>query len=411
MLNYSQSIAINKLSKLKAGALFMKMGTGKTKVAIELANLKNDYDFILWIAPASLIRIKSYIDEIYKWKPQKNILLFTIESLSMSNKKYLDFIDIIDKYQVFCIIDESITIKNLDSKRTKRILNNWNKFKYRLILNGTPLTKSLIDLLPQINFIHPMILNMTESQFANNFLIYKEEGNKPWRRWSKPANEEALINIIRPYIFDCELDLDIELKEDDINCYNTEYEKIEYEEVKNKFFKELEKGSDLNFFTMSQLFQHQYTICKDKKEKLLKLLNDIKLRNEKTIIYIKYLDELKQFENLNLNYIILTGKEKDNLDNFKKNIDILVCTYGVGSFGLNLQYANNIIFLSQTFDFKLKEQAKYRIYRTGQTRTCNIYNFYVNTGLEDLIRMSLNKKENTLKNVEKFIKDKGYEKL
>ena len=412
MLVENQEKAVAKLSRLKAGCLFMQMGTGKTKVAIDLANLKNDYDYIVWIAPASLLRMKSYKDEIYKWKPIKSIKFWTVESLSMSDSRYLDLVNFVNKYKTFCIVDESITIKNVDSKRTKRLLSLWDKFNYRFILNGTPLTKSLMDLLPQINFIHPKILSMTETQFANTFLVYKEDGYKPWRRWSKPANEKALIEIIRPYIFDCELDLDVKLNEEDIDCYNTYIEQEEYKKVKDKFFKELEKDDDLNFFSMSQLFQHKYTICEDKQEKLIALLKQIKERKEKVIIYVKYLDEIEQLYKLNLVFSVLTGQEKNDLNDFKEDIDILVCTYGVGSFGLNLQFANNIIFLSQTFDYKMKEQAKYRIYRTGQEKTCNIYNFYVDTGLEELIKMSLNKKEDTLINVKSFINNnKNYKDL
>lgn len=49
---------------------------------------------------------------------------------------------------------------------------------------------------------------MTEKAFADNFLVYFFDGVDPfpWRRWSKPANVEALIEIIRPYIFNSSFD-------------------------------------------------------------------------------------------------------------------------------------------------------------------------------------------------------------
>ena len=64
---------------------------------------------------------------------------------------------------------------------------------------------------------------------------------------------------------------------------------------------------------------------------------------------------------------------------------------------------NNLIYYSQTFDYKEKEQAKYRIYRTGQMKSVNIYNMWVNTGLEDIIRYSLSRKRDLLANVERII--------
>ena len=51
----NQEKAFEKLSKLKCGALFMEMGTGKTKVALDLINSKlNKIDYVLWICPVSI---------------------------------------------------------------------------------------------------------------------------------------------------------------------------------------------------------------------------------------------------------------------------------------------------------------------------------------------------------------------
>ena len=67
-LDAKQAMALDKLSKLRAGALFMKMGTGKTKVACDLIRLKiEQLDAVIWIAPASLIRTQNYLDEVKKW--------------------------------------------------------------------------------------------------------------------------------------------------------------------------------------------------------------------------------------------------------------------------------------------------------------------------------------------------------
>lgn len=78
---------------------------------------------------------------------------------------------------------------------------------------------------------------------------------------------------------------------------------------------------------------------------------------------------------------------------------------------MNLQCANNLIFYSQTFDFKEKEQAKYRIYRIGQQRSVNIYNLWVDTKLEEIIRKNLSKKGNLLRDVERVISAKEARKL
>ncbi len=403
-LSTQQNKAVEKLSKLRAGALFMSLGTGKTKVAIDIIKLKlSKIDFVIWIAPASLINEQSYKEEISKWSKGSKIKYhyFSVESISQSDQKFLEMYGLAEKNKVFCVIDESITIKNTEAKRTKRLLNMRDMFDYRLILNGTPLTKGLIDLYAQITFIHPRILGMTETQFANKFLIYKQDTFMGWRRWSRPVNQEALIEIIRPYIFDTSLDIDCDINYKNIYCCLNPMELDNYEKEKKDFLKN--KGN-INFIALTQKFQHAYTINSDKYEQLEILLNKISKRKEKVIIYVKYVDEIKHLkESLDLEFAEFTGENKAGIDRFRNDLDVLVCTYGVGSFGLNLQFANNIIYLTQTFDYKCKIQSLHRVYRTGQTKDVNIYNFWVETGLEQLIRGSLNKKESVLNNVKEYL--------
>ena len=67
-LESNQRSAVEKLSKLRAGALFMKMGSGKTKVACDLVRLRlGNIDAVIWIAPASLLKSARYLSEIEKW--------------------------------------------------------------------------------------------------------------------------------------------------------------------------------------------------------------------------------------------------------------------------------------------------------------------------------------------------------
>ena len=401
-----QKAAFDKLSKLRAGALFMKMGTGKTKVALDLMKAQQEnFDVVIWIAPASLLRDTGYQAEINKWSGGLNrpITFHSVEGVASSDKKYLEMRALAESKRSFCVVDESITIKNTDAGRTKRLLKMWDVFKYRLILNGTPITKGLIDIYSQMNFLHPKILNMTESQFANNFLTYKKDGFKPWKRWSKPENEKALIEMIRPYIFDAELDIPVKMNEYvQIFCLSgEEWEKYNFQK---KAF--LEGKFEVEFLTVAQKFQHLYSACQSKIDYLKELVPTL----GKVIIYVKFLDEVELLRKL-FKCIVLTGKEKGNISRFENDIDVLICTYGVGSVGLNLQFANNIIYFTQTFDYKDKIQSMHRIYRIGQNKDCNVYNFWVNTGLDDLIKKSLDKKQNVSDNVKRFISNKEAMKL
>lgn len=409
-LDLIQMSAVEKLSRLKAGALFMEMGTGKTRVAVQLIQSKVHYiDIVIWIAPASLLSEESYKKEIKKWAGEDFHLFrfYTIEGVSQSDIRFIELLNTAENNRCFCVIDESIKIKNIDSKRTNRLLKNYSKFDFRLILNGTPTTKNLVDLLPQINFISPHILNMNETQFANNFLEYFTDGYRGWRRWSKPANEEALIEIIRPYIFDSKLDLDVEVKIHEKKFDMNSDEISEYQDTKNDYFS---KVGCIDFLAMTQKFQQLYTVNDNKYANIINIINSNNA--EQFIIFVKYLHEVDILLEQLSNSREFTGRSKASIDDFKSNkFRVLICTYGTGAFGLNLQFCHNIIFASQTFDYKDKIQALHRVVRTGQKNTVKVYDLYVNVGLENIIRSSLEKKENTLDNLKRIIEKKGVEAL
>lgn len=395
-----QQHAFDKLSQLRAGALFMDMGTGKTRVALELAkDKKQEFDLIIWIAPASLIRNLEYIEEVKKWAGdiQKTIRYFTIESLSMSDRIYMELRSLAEKLRIFCIVDETITIKNTEAGRTRRLLSMWNLFDFRLILNGTPVSKGLIDLYSQIQFIHPKILNMTETQFASNFLTYRLDGQKPWKRWSKPENEQALIETIRPYIFESALNIEAKITTQNHHFNLNSNERESYENFKDGFLKEKYM---VDFLPMAQAFQAQYTMCTDK----LAIAQSIAKTKEKIIFYVKFLKEIDALKEIFPHSIEYSGRKKDKLEDFlHKDCQIMISTYGSGSLGLNLQSCKNLVFFTQTFDYKDKIQSLHRVFRYGQKSNVIIHDFWVKTGLEDLIFASLEKKENLLRNVKKTI--------
>lgn len=414
-----QQVAFDKLSHLRAGALFMKMGTGKTKVALDLIKSRqDDFDFVVWIAPASLLHTENYRREIAKWsdKLTRGIVYFTAESIGSSDVIYLKILNLVKDNRVFLVVDESIMFKNGDAKRTKRLIKCGEHATFRFILNGTPCTKGLMDLYWQMQFVSPKILNMSERQFANNFLQYKySDGEltrgRPWKRWSKPENEAALVEIIRPYIFDAELEIEPALIHTGVDCLLSEREKEEYEQFKSDYLKRYQWQAEFLFLEIAQLFNHQYCLCKDKIIKVKSIVSDILGRGEKVIIYCHFVDEVNELKDL-WDCEFLTGEHKGNLDNFASDKHVLICTYGCGSFGLNLQFANNVIFFSQTFNFGHKEQAIARIYRTGQKQDCNVYDFFIsNVGLERVYKKSLNKKENTYQNINRLISREELRKL
>ncbi len=183
-----QKEALKKSWAAKTYALFMEMGTGKSKVLVDnIAMLydrgairgalivapkgvyKNWHDIefpvhlpehvahtkVLWEA-SKTIKKQLELDTLFDDKGDLKILIMNVEAFS--TKKGLDFAHRflnIFLGKALIGIDESTTIKNPTAKRTKSILKIGNLASYRRILTGSPVTKSPLDLYSQCEFLDP----------------------------------------------------------------------------------------------------------------------------------------------------------------------------------------------------------------------------------------------------------------
>lgn len=395
----NQQAAFEKLSRLKVGALFMEMGTGKTKVALDLiVSKRSKVDFVLWICPCSL---KSEIEaERKKWHADLKLDIVGCESIGSSDRIYLETLRKVAGRRTFIVVDESLKIKNRDAKRTRRILQLGEAAEYKLILNGTPLSKNVLDLWAQMQFLSPKILNMNYNQFKNTYCEYYIRGRLKGLV-KRQHNVEHLIAKIEPYIFDSELELgrrknyiDYTYKMDDL---------AGYDELKMSYL----QAPIFDFMAISQILQQHYCKSTEKADIIENLTSEI---NDRVIVFVKFLKSIPQ------GAAAITGdmKEQDRaavIEDFRKGkIKVLYITYGCGAFGLNLQCCKHMIFADHTFDYAQRIQAEARIFRLGQADDVHYYSLWCDCGLERLIQGSLDKKTNLLNEVKKEISKKGTEK-
>jgi SNF2 family DNA or RNA helicase len=394
-MNDNQLEAFEKFKKLKVGALFMKMGTGKTKVAIELIDY-NKCDLLVYVTPFST---KANIEkEFKKWNLQTPYILIGYETISSSDVKYLELLKMIENKRVFIVADESIFIKNEDSKRFTRLCNIRNKCECALILNGTPITKNEWDLYNQMYFLSPLIINMNRSQFLATFfkkITYKKakSNEKTFYKFSE-VNAEYLKKLIDPYIFKCDLEFD-KKEEEQFIYVNYEDDTTYYEEKEKKLNEYIEtRASDviINMLTSLNVVASNYSKKNDK------LIDYIK--NKKVIVFCNYLEEVKYIQK-KINCLVITGTTNNHneiINQFKRGDRPLIMTLGVGSYSLNLQFCNEIVYSSLSFDYAKIEQSKYRIKRIGQENNIKYTYFLTNLGINKLILENL-KRKMTLENL------------
>lgn len=383
-----------KLQQVKVGAFFMDAGTGKTRPCIELVNDINP-DYVLYLAPYQCINSQNYqestLHEIKKWGGFNcDYDVVGIESISMSDRIYLEVYNKVKTAKKSVIVvDESLKIKNADAKRTQRIIELGRMVQYKYILNGTPLSRNLLDLWSQMDFLSPTILNMGIAEFKNNFCEYKKftirkpgtyrERSKEWI--VKYHNLDYLYKLIEPYVFECDLKLDINKQYINIDYELQEEEKEEHERIINTILDNDWLMAKPNFFLeLTQKLQNNYSRSSEKFEVLGQILS--KNHSSKVLVFAKYIETQQALKN---RFPLVT-----------------VLSYQKHSYGLNLQQYNRIVYFDKIWDYALREQSERRIYRTGQQSDCVFYDLTGNVGLESLINKNIKRKSDLLKEFKKL---------
>lgn len=188
-------------------ALFMDMGTGKTKVSIDTANYQHRQkiiDRVLVIAPNGVHQqwereIEKHSGseyDVFVWHSTKNAEKYSqaLESfLTRRTGKLKWFLVNVESFQwskvlpyvgrfvkggtPLTIVDEATRIKTPSAKRSKQI-QKLNKYGVRGILTGTPTAKSPFDLWSQFEFLEHDYFKCNYFIFQHRYGIMMKQQNR-----------------------------------------------------------------------------------------------------------------------------------------------------------------------------------------------------------------------------------------
>lgn len=371
-----QSKAIEKLRRYKVGALFMDPGTGKTRSALELVRSVPGVDYILWLTP---FQTKDNLrEELDRWGGD-SIDIHGIESLSSSDRLYIELWNKLKNAQrPFMVVDESLKIKNWDAIRTRRIVELGKMCEYKLILNGTPLSRNLLDIWAQMEFLSPRILRMGLAEFKDAFCEYvtitKHDGRRSFQKEIIKGyhNIDYLYSLIGPFVYEAELDVDVKMEHKDI-CYSLQDDELsEHERLKEKYLDNeyMELRNNNIFLEITSKLQHNYSCSPEKFERFGQILS--KHGADKVLVYARFVDTQNELRKRFKNAKVMS---------WQKHV-----------FGLNLQSFNVIVCFDKVWDYALRVQAKHRVLREGQLDDCMMYELTGNVGLEDMMNRNAEKK-------------------
>lgn len=369
-LTPQQQKAVAKLRRLKVGALFCECGTGKTQMAATLANEVKKCDSVMWVCPLRTAdNLRKELDECGMEKP---VHIYGIESIGQSDRVYMEALGTLEKSKhAFLICDESLKIKNGTARRTRRMMELAKRSEFRLILNGTPVSRNILDLYSQMRFLSPRILDMTWAAYRRRYCVTKDI-KRPYKRpitvVTGYANVDNLLGIIGPYVYECRLNLSLAKRYETRHWYMSSEEREDYMDLKNELLDAYaDDYGDVQIVAILAKLHHSYCCCEDKFERLEEIAPD-----EKTIIFCRFVRAAAECQR-----------------RFPK---ALVLTYGKGAFGLNLQRCNRVVFFDKTWDYAFREQSEARIYRNGQQNDCEYYDLTGDVGMEELFDRCIDKK-------------------
>lgn len=438
-----QGPAVVKLLPSRIGAALMDMGTGKSRVLIELARLRaGRFDRLFWLCPCALketareqlaIHTDLPSSQVYVWGntttadslPDAYVHIIGIESISGSDRVALAFNAAVTA-QSFVVVDESTYIKGHRAIRSQRITGVSARCRYRLIMTGTPYTQGAVDLYSQMSFLSPQILGYQSFwSFAANHLVYEEPRKgerrnlRGPRRIIRTLNEEYLAARIAPYTYQVRKDECLDLPEKIYAtrwCEMTDEQSEAYAEAKTEFLET--NPDDWSSIAIFRLFTAlQSIVCgfwtrrgsltrlPHNRTALLAAVLDQIPPGRKVIVWAKYHEAVEtvvarlgasscaQFHGG-----LAAARRDAELRRWRDDADCryFVATQAAGGHGLTLNEAAYAVFYADSFKYSERIQAEDRNHRIGQATRPTYVTLRCRAKIEDYIASALSRKEDSL---------------
>lgn len=409
------------------GVLADDMGLGKTLETISFIESLKINKPILIVAPTSLIF--NWMNEFEKFSENEKIIPLygnanerkkLIQSIAPDKKiSYITSYDSlrndIENYKDInfdlVILDEAQFIKNTQAKKTQSVKTlNAN---HRLVLTGTPIENSVLDLWSIFDFLMPGYLPSLEdfkssSERDPNYLKVIKKSVAPFilRR----VKQDVLKDLPNKY-------------EVIVSCEMSEEQRKTYDAFKKIAADTLNSGDSKSVFSVLPYLMRLRQTCitpslfadnfKGESGKLNSLYNivDEEIDNgNKILIFSQFVEALNIIEshlkNEGIQYFKITGQtpSKERLEicstfNVNNKYKVCIISLKAGGTGLNLTGANVVIHLDPWWNYAVEEQASDRAHRIGQVRNVKVIKLICENSIEQRVIELQNMKKEIVKQV------------
>jgi SNF2 family DNA or RNA helicase len=440
-----QEQAVDRFINEKYGALFCEMGTGKSKIILDVIQNAKAPVNVLIVAPNGLHHnwarneIPKHVEkaDVYCWngppnskkKQQEIKRFFQLESY---NKFFLINIEALRTKSGFdfahaflvgahgserhFIVDESTCIKNPKAQQTKAVMKLAKQAERRWILNGTPITQGPLDLYSQCKFLDTdSIPEKTMTTFKHAYAVERTMvmGNRSFNKIVGYQNLDKLTKNIEPFSLRLEKKDCLDLPEKTFTSMyvelTPEQERV-YKSIKDDCIALLDGDMVTTTLALTKIVKlHQILtgfvitdgdLTVDLKNNRIAALQQIAETAKPLVVFCAYKHNVKQIKEAlaDLTVVTYTGddnmsaKNKAVLDFQNGNADVFVGTSAAAK-GLTLTRASTMVYYSNNYSLETRLQSQDRIHRIGQDTKCTYIDLVVPQSIDEIILKRLQEKK------------------
>jgi SNF2 family DNA or RNA helicase len=408
------------------GILGDDMGLGKTAQIIALVSWlieKDIIDNVLIIVPSTLLEnwrreFDFFAPSIVPYLHHGELRTGSIRLLSSKRVVITSYSMIVNDQYLFnkiqwgtVILDEASLIKNPNSER-KLSLSSINS-KVRIAMTGTPVENSLIDLWSICDFVLPGYLGSID-EFTKKYV------KKNLEQIISDSDLTELKKDISFVMLRRKKEDVLDSLPDRIDIHQAlqmnYHEGLLYNDLRESILSDMNNMNSENILTLIQNLRqfttHPLLLTNElgetadlaslrsgsaKFQRTLEILDEIKSRREKVLIFTEYLqmidsfkkvlNELYSIEVFTIDGRISVAERQATIDCFSsfKGFAVMILNPRTAGMGLNITAANHVIHYTRQWNPALEEQASARSYRNKQDRKVNIYYLYYVDSIEEII--------------------------
>ena len=403
------------------GCLADDMGLGKTVQTLAFLQKQKENKenaTSLLVVPTSLVY--NWQAEAKKFTPNLSIMLYTGTN-RLKRPELFNTVDlvittygivrldtsILEKFYFnYVILDESQNIKNPNANISSdvRLL----KSRRKLILTGTPVENTTLDLWSQMSFVNEGLLGSLN--------YFKKEFQIPIEKKKDDQKTHRLKSLVKPFILrrkKSQVAHELPEKiEKVVYCDMTPEQEKLYEETKSHYRNSILDLIEKNGMGKSsmmilqgltklrQIANHpkmensEYEGSSGKMDSFRELLKNAIDGDHKVLVFsqfVKHLTILKEeLAKKEIKFSYLDGTTKDRqaiVDTFQKDdtIRVFLISLKAGGVGLNLTAADYVFMLDPWWNPAVEAQAVDRAHRIGQKNTVFNYKFITKNTVEEKI--------------------------